>query len=347
MINDNPQFWRSAMLPADANIQMAIRCLEMSGLQIVLVVSATDVLLGTLTDGDIRRALLRGLTLDSKIDDVMNHSPLVVPPDIGKDHVINIMRANKLRQIPVVESGGRVVNVYLWDSDFIIGDLSNFMIIMAGGRGTRLHPHTNNCPKPMLKVNGKPILERIIESSRAEGFHNFLISINYLGHVIEDYFGDGQKLGVSIEYLREDSPLGTAGSLSCISAIPCEPIVVTNGDVLTDVRYRDILNFHIRHKSTATMAVRQYEIQNQFGVVRVKGLKIEGFDEKPIYRSHINAGIYVLDPIVLTQLEANQYCDMPVLFERTRVNIGPTIAYPMHEPWLDIGRPEDLNKANI
>jgi NDP-sugar pyrophosphorylase family protein len=198
----------------------------------------------------------------------------------------------------------------------------------------------------MLEVNGKPILERIIESSKAEGFRNFLISINYLGHIIEDYFGDGQKLGVNIDYLREEYPLGTAGSLSSISTIPCEPIIVTNGDVLTDVRYRDILNFHIRHKATATMAVRQHEIQNQFGVVRVKGLKIEGFDEKPIYRSCINAGIYVLDPIVLTQLEANQYCDMPDLFERTKVNNGLTIVYPMHEPWLDIGRPEDLVKAN-
>lgn len=335
------------MLPIGSTIQQAIRSLEISGAQIVLIVSCEEHLLGTLTDGDIRRALLRGATLDNIVDEIIQRNPLVAPPEIGREHALHLMRANKIHQLPIVTSDSRIVGLYLWSSALSPEVLDNLVVIMAGGKGTRMHPHTQNCPKPMLEVGGKPMLERIIENSKADGFVNFVISINYLGHMIEEYFGDGQKLGVNISYLREKSPLGTAGSLSALSGHLDAPIVVTNGDVLTDIRYSDILDFHLRHNAVATMAVRQHELQNQFGVVKVSGLVIQGFEEKPIYRSHINAGIYVLDPIVLTLLEVNQYCDMPTLFERAREGMGLAVAYPMHEPWLDVGRPEDLAQANI
>ena len=314
-------------------------------MQIVLVVTESGVLVGTLTDGDIRRAFLKGLALESRIDDIIHLNPLVVPPEIAREQVLQLMRANKIHQLPVVNGDGRVDGLYLWDSVIAPEPLDNLLVIMAGGRGTRLHPHTHSCPKPMLEIGGKPMLEHIVEHAKADGFQNFVVSLNYLGHMIEDYFRDGQKWGVRIDYLREDSPLGTAGSLSILSAAPNAPFVVTNGDVLTDIRYSDILDFHLRHHASATMAVRQYELQNQFGVVKVKGVEIEGFEEKPIYRSHINAGIYVLDPTALNQLEVNQYCDMPMLFERIRRNAELTIVYPMHEPWLDVGRPEDLVQA--
>ncbi len=346
MISNQSQTWRNAMLPLGSTIKQAIRSLEISAAQIVLVVSDDEVLLGTLTDGDIRRAFLRGLSIDTKINDIFQRNPLIAPPEIGRESALQLMRANKIHQLPVVASSGKVVGLYLWDAALSPNELSNLMVIMAGGRGTRMHPHTHDCPKPMLKVGGKPMLERIIENSKADGFSNFVISINYLGHMIEDYFGDGQDLGVNISYLRELAPLGTAGSLSMLTKNLEAPIVVTNGDVLTDVRYSDILDFHLRHGAIATMAVRQYELQNQFGVVKVKGLEIQGFDEKPVYRSHINAGIYVLDPRVLATLEENQYCDMPMLFERVRKDLGVTVAYPMHEPWLDVGRPEDLVRVN-
>jgi dTDP-glucose pyrophosphorylase len=345
MYNNAHQFWRNTLLPIGSTIQQAIRSLEVSGMQIVLVVSRGELLVGTLTDGDIRRAFLRGLSLNSKIDDIIHLNPFVVPPEIGREQVLQLMRANKIHQLPMVNSGGVVEGLHLWDSVITPESIENLMVIMAGGRGTRLHPHTENCPKPMLEVGGKPMLERIVEHAKADGFENFVISINYLGHMIEDYFGDGQKWGVRINYLREESPLGTAGSMSILSVDSNAPFVVTNGDVLTDIRYSDILDFHLRHQALATMAVRQYELQNQFGVVKVKGVEIEGFQEKPIYHSHINAGIYVLDPVVLLQLQPNQYCDMPTLFERIRQNSGLTIAYPMHEPWLDVGRSEDLIKA--
>lgn len=345
MSNNSQQTWRNALLPIGSKIQQAIRSLEISGMQIVLVVTNEELLAGTLTDGDIRRALLKGMSLDCKIDDIIHLNPLVVPPEIGREHVLQLMQVNKIHQVPIVNSEGLVEGLHLWDSVVAPESLDNMMVIMAGGRGTRLHPHTHNCPKPMLEVAGKPMLEHIIEHAKADGFQNFYISINYLGHMIEDYFKDGQKWSIHINYLREDSPLGTAGSLSMLPKNLDTPFVVTNGDVLTDIRYGDILRFHIKHHALATMAVRQYELQNQFGVVKVKGVEIEGFQEKPIYRSHINAGIYTLDPTTLNQLKIGQYCDMPTLFERVRQGAGLTIVYPMHEPWLDVGRPDDLTRA--
>jgi dTDP-glucose pyrophosphorylase len=340
--NRESQSWRSTIVPVGATIQQAIHSLENSCMQIVLAVSDEYKLLGTITDGDIRRGLLKGLKLECSIDEVMYRSPLVVPPDIGRELVLQLMQANKIHQLPVVDLEGVVVGLHLWDSIVSPAAIDNPMVIMAGGRGTRLGSHTEHCPKPMLEVGGKPMLQHIIERAAADGFQNFIISLHYLGNKIEEYFGDGNKWGVSIEYLREDSPLGTAGCLSIISDEPRVPFIVTNGDVLTDIRYSDILDFHVRHNAIATMAVRQYEMQNQFGVVKTKGVEIEGFEEKPVYRSHINAGIYVLNPIALNHLEAEQYCDMPILFERIKQNAGRTIVYPMHEPWLDVGRPDDL-----
>ena len=325
-----------------ATIQQAIHSLENSCMQIVLAVSNENKLLGTITDGDIRRGLLKGLNLDSSIEEVMYRNPLVVPPDIGRELVLQLMQANKIHQLPVVDREGVVVGLHLWESIVSPTAIDNPMVIMAGGRGTRLGSHTENCPKPMLEVGGKPMLQHIIERAVTDGFQNFIISLHYLGNMIEEYFGDGNKWGVSIEYLREELPLGTAGCLSIISNEPRVPFVVTNGDVLTDIRYSDILDFHVRHNAIATMAVRQYEMQNQFGVVKTKGVEIEGFEEKPIYRSHINAGIYVLNPVALNHLEAKQYCDMPVLYERIKQTAGRIIVYPMHEPWLDVGRPDDL-----
>jgi len=209
----------------------------------------------------------------------------------------------------------------------------------------RLRPHTENCPKPMLSVAGKPILEHIIERAKSEGFDHFVLAIHYLGHMIEEHFGDGGHLGVQIDYLREDFPLGTAGAISLLKPLPDAPFVVTNGDVISDIRYGELLDFHIRHTAAATMAVRVHEWQHPFGVVRMKGSEIIGFEEKPITRSYINAGVYALDPEVLNFLTDCTHCDMPTLFEKLQRRKKRTVAYPMHEPWLDVGRPDDLALA--
>lgn len=339
--------WRRTVLPLNSNIKQAIAKLNETGLQIVLVLDENDTLLGTVTDGDVRRALLKDLTLDSPIASVMRVNSLVVPPDVGRELVLQLMRANRFRQLPVVDSTDRVVGLHLWDDISVQEARPNLMVIMAGGLGTRLRPHTENCPKPMLPVAGKPMMEHIIERAKAEGFTNFVVAVHYLGHMVEDYFGNGERLGISIEYLKETTPLGTAGALSLLNPHPAAPFVVTNGDVLSDIRYGELLDFHLRHSALATMAVRLHEWQHPFGVVQTEGVDIVGFEEKPIARTHINAGIYALSPEALAAMTPNSHCDMPTLFEQLQADGKRTVAYPMHEPWLDVGRPDDLHKANV
>lgn len=337
--------WRKTLLPIAATLQDAIRNLDESGLRIVLVVSSDGVLLGTIADGDIRRGLLRGLDLGQGIDSIVHRDPLVVPPTLGRDMVLQLMRANNVLQVPVIDEARCVVGLHLWDDLMAPAQRSNVMVIMAGGRGTRLHPLTDTCPKPLLPIAGKPMLEHIIEHARAEGFQNFILAIHYLGKMIEDYFGRGSQWGVNIDYLREELPLGTVGALTLMNPRPSEPFVVSNGDVLTDIRYGELLDFHCRHRAVATMAVRLHEWQHPFGVVQTNGIDIVGFEEKPVARSRINAGIYVLSPECLDILDVGEHCDMPTLFGRLQERRQRTIAYPMHEPWLDVGRNDDYTRA--
>ena len=346
-MNSSEQLWRQAILPFDATIGQAIQNLNEVSVKIVLVVNAAGVLEGTISDGDIRRGLLKGLDLNSQLTSIIHHNALVVPPDLGRELVMQLMVANKIQQIPVVDEHYHIVGLHLWDEIAISPSRSNLMVIMAGGMGTRLLPHTENCPKPLLPVAGKPMLEHIIERAKVEGFNHFVLAIHYLGHMIEEYFGTGERLGVQIDYSREKSPLGTAGALGLLNPLPDAPFVVTNGDVITDIRYGELLDFHTRHVATATMAVRVHEWQHPFGVVQTQGVEIVGFEEKPIARSHINAGVYALDPSALSVLTANAHCDMPTLFQRLQVNKKRMVAYPMHEPWLDGGRSDDLKQANI
>jgi dTDP-glucose pyrophosphorylase len=337
--------WRKSLIPLRATLQEIIRNLDETGLQIALVVSAEGVLLGTVTDGDIRRGLLRGMALNGGVEAIMHREPLVVPPTLGRDVVLQLMQANKFHQLPVVDEQRRVMGLHVWDDLLVPSQRPNLMVIMAGGRGTRLRPHTESCPKPLIAVGGKPMLEHIIERARAEGFKQFVLAIHYLGAMIEEYFGDGSRWQVEITYLRESTPLGTAGAIALLAPRPVAPFVVSNGDVLTDIRYAELLDFHCRHGAAATMAVRLHEWQHPFGVVRSKGVDIVGFEEKPISRSHINAGIYVLDPPALDALQAGEACDMPTLFSRLQERAARTIVYPMHEPWLDVGRNADLELA--
>lgn len=334
--------WTKAILSSDANLQDAISNLEDVGIKLIMVADTDRKLLGTICDGDIRRGLLKGLDFQSPVEMVMNKNALVVPPEMDSEMVLQLMVANKIQQIPIIDKQEHIVGLHLWDDLSAPERRDSYMLIMAGGKGERLSPHTNDCPKPMLKVANKPILEHIIERAKNEGFSNFILAIHYLGEVIEEYFGNGKKLGVNIEYLREDSPLGTAGALSLVNPLPTAPIVVTNGDVITDISYGGLLDFHMRLQAAATMAVRVYEWQHSFGVVETDGLEITGFDEKPVSKSYINAGVYALDPACLELIGENEVCDMPDLFRRVKEAKRKVLAYPMHEPWLDVGRPEDL-----
>jgi dTDP-glucose pyrophosphorylase len=337
--------WKNTLIPVDSTLADVIRNLNTSGLQISLAVSSDLKLIGTLTDGDIRRALLRGLSMSSSVESIVYRAPLIVPTDLPRETVLHLMRMNKLHQLPVVDASHRVVGLHLLDELMTPVSLSNTMLIMAGGKGSRLRPYTEHCPKPLLPVGGKPILEHIIERAKADGFTHFTLAVHYLGDMIEEYFGDGERLDVRIDYLREEFPLGTAGALGLLSMPPNEAFVVSNGDVLTDIHYDELLEFHRRHSAIATMAVRSHEWQHPFGVVKTEGVDIVGFEEKPVSRSYINAGVYVLDPAALNVLSANEHCDMPTLFNRLQERSDRTIAYPMHEPWLDVGRVSDLERA--
>ena len=341
------QRWRQAVLPANASMHEAIRNLDQVAIKIVLVTNEAGELEGTLSDGDIRRGLLKGLSLNSPIASVIHHNPLVVPPEMARELVMQLMVTNKVQQIPVVDERHHVVGLHLWDEITTQPARPNLMVIMAGGMGTRLRPHTQDCPKPLLPVAGKPMLEHIIERAKLEGFSHFVLAIHYLGQMIEDHFGNGERLGVQIEYLREQAPLGTAGALALLQRRPEHPFVVTNGDVITDIHYGELLDFHVRHNAAATMAVRVHEWQHPFGVVQTQGVEIVGFEEKPVARSHINAGVYTLAPDALDVLCVDAHCDMPTLFERLQAQAKRTVAYPMHEPWLDVGRPDDLSRANV
>jgi dTDP-glucose pyrophosphorylase/CBS domain-containing protein len=337
--------WRKALLPVNASLKDAISCLEEALLQIAIVVTPDGVLVGTLTDGDIRRGLLRRMELDSSIDTIVFREPLVVPPLFSREAALKLMQANKIRQLPIVDGNRRVIGLHLLDELIIPNERPNLMMIMAGGQGTRLRPHTENCPKPLLEVGGKPMLEHIIIGAKAEGFQHFVLTIQYLGNMIEEYCGDGSRWNVHIDYILEELPLGTAGAIGLLNPRPDSPFIVANGDVLTDIGYGEMLDFHCRYSASATMAVRMHEWQHPFGVVRTKGVDIIGIEEKPIARHHINAGVYVLDPSVIDMLEAEKHCDMPALFTRLQKSAARTIAYPMHEPWLDVGREDDLDRA--
>jgi len=337
--------WRRALLPTDASMQDAIRNLNESSLQIALVVAADGTLVGTITDGDIRRGLLRGLDLNSPIDLIVYREALVAPPHLPREMVISLMQTNGINALPVVDDGRRVIDLHVLRDLLAPAERPNLVVIMAGGSGTRLRPHTETCPKPLLPIGGKPMLEHIIERAKAEGFRRFTLAVHYLGHMIEDYFGNGARWDVRIDYVHEDAPLGTAGALALLAPPPDETIIVSNGDVLTDIRYGELLDFHCRQGAVATMAVRLHEWQHPFGVVHTRGVDIVGIEEKPIVRTHVNAGIYALQPAALDGLTRSEYCDMTTLFGRLQERGSRAIVYPMHEPWLDVGGAQDLERA--
>ena len=337
--------WKDTILLKQATIRDVLKNLNKSSLRISLIVNDKEEFQGTVSDGDIRRALINGIEQKTSIQKIINRNAFVVSSEIKPEIVLQLMIKNKVQQIPIVNEKQKITGLYLWDELVSQKKILNTMVIMAGGKGTRLGKYTKNCPKPLLPVNGKPMLEQIIESAKLQGFERFVISINYLGQMIEDYFNDGEKWNVKIDYIKEDKPLGTAGALRLLSPKPKLPIVVSNCDIITDIHYGELLNFHNNHNADATMAVRIHEWENPYGVVRTKGIDILNFEEKPVVRSTINAGVYVLEPSVIDDITKDKIFDMPNLFEKLKKKNLRTIVYPVHELWLDVGRPEDYYKV--
>ena len=338
--------WRDSIVKINTPIKVAIERLNKVGIKIALVLDDDYRLLGTISDGDFRRGILSGLSLENTVEKIMNKNPRTVSEGAGRLEILKVMTDTKILQIPIIDKNSFVVGLHLWDDISVQAKYSNIMVIMAGGKGSRLHPQTENRPKPMLLVAGIPILEHIIKRARSQGFNHFIIAINYLGEIIEKYFKDGQKFGVKIEYLHEDFPLGTAGALSLLSSKPERAFIVTNGDVLTDINYSDFLEYHTAQNAAATVAVHTHEFQIPYGVVQINGLEVESYEEKPIISSLINAGVYALEPDILDYVKEPRYRDMPEILDISRDLKKKVIVYPLHESWIDIGRPIDLEIAN-
>ena len=284
----------------DATLAQCAAVLEHSELQIALVVDDRERLLGTVTDGDIRRALLRGCGLETPVAEVMNTTPIVANEELLVDEGARRRRA--ARRVPVLSADGTVVGLALPAEELRFQRITNPVVVMAGGLGTRLAELTRTCPKPLLRVGDKPVLETMLERFAAQGFYRFVFSVNYRAEMIERYFGDGSAWGVEITYLRETKRLGTCGALGLletIETVPEEPFFVINGDVLTKVNFEQMLHFHQQHRQCATMAVRQHSLNFPFGVVELDGHQVTGLTEKPTYQMFVNAGIYVLSPVCL------------------------------------------------
>jgi dTDP-glucose pyrophosphorylase len=339
-------YWKKCTLGPSASIRAAIGNLIESSARIVLVVSEDLTLLGTVSDGDIRRGLIKGLTLESPISKILHPDALTVKERTNLDQVRKLMTEARVQQIPIVSDDFKLVGLHEWDKLLAGSVQENLFVIMAGGQGRRLLPHTSRIPKPMVEIDGKPILEHIVLRARTNGFVRFVIVVYHLAEVIEKYFGNGEKLGVDIAYIKETQPLGTAGGLALLNPIPDSPIVVTNGDVLTEINYRNLLDFHVESGSGATMAVRVYETQHPFGVVRLKGIDITSIDEKPVVSDYINAGVYVIEPSLLNRIESGIPLRMTDFFDSLSQSEVTTKAYLVHENWIDIGNPGDLERAN-
>ncbi len=338
--------WQNATLPVSATVSDAVRVLEQEALGIALIVNHEEHLVGTVTDGDIRRGLIKQIPLDAGIEQVMSTKPIVAKKNWTRTQIRNLMDEHDILQIPIVDEQGRLSRLDLMHHTKERQNCNGNVFLMAGGFGTRLRPLTDNCPKPLLKVGNKPILELILESFINCGFQNFYISTHYMPELITQHFGDGSKWDINIQYVHEESPLGTAGAIGLLpEAARNKPLIIMNGDLLTSVSFNDLLDFHQQSGGMATMCVREYQHQIPYGVIEPNGHKIASIVEKPTQTIFVNAGIYVLSPELIHQVRAHQRLDMPELLQAQIDDQQDINLFPVHEYWLDIGRMDDFERA--
>lgn len=331
---------------ATSTIEDTIRLIEENPAKVVLVVDGDNRLLGTVTDGDVRRGLLRGLGMTDSVSEIMNTHPTTAPLGSSRAHLFALMKQKHLRHIPLVDEAGRVAGLEFFDDLLHREDRDNWVVIMAGGRGKRLQPLTDETPKPMLEVGSKPILETILDELIEGGFHRFFLAVNYKSEMVKNHFGNGSAMGAEIAYLEETKPLGTGGALSLLPDKPETTLLVMNGDILTKVRLKNVLDFHAENGADATMCVREYVHEVPFGVVETEEHRLVGFAEKPTQRFLVNAGIYALEPDILHLVPQNRFFDMPQLFDKLVRKNRRTIVFPIQEYWLDVGRLEEFSQAH-
>ncbi len=328
----------------EVGIREALMSLDRSRLQVVFVEDASGRLVGAVSDGDVRRGLLAGASLDDRVDTVMNPAPATVGPTATQDDVNALKAERGIRIVAVVDDDGRMIDV-VGEGERIATPLTTPVVLMAGGRGQRLYPITKDIPKPLVPVGDAPMIDIILGRLRDQGFRRVHVSVNHLGHLIEEHLGDGEAFGLTISYLHETTPLGTAGALAQLKGETESEFVVMNSDLLTEVDLRRMLDFHRRTSAAATIGVREYGFEIPFGVVRREGDRVTALAEKPHHRELVSAGIYVLEPEALASLEVDEYCDMPTLLSRLIAEGRHVGAFEIHEEWIDVGRPEDLERA--
>lgn len=344
-MTEKPAKLESLILSETATVHDAIAAIDRGARQIALVVNRDGRLLATVTDGDIRRGLLRGVGLEAPVTEVMHTAFAAVTEDMGRQAALGLMKARGLHHAPIVDTDGRLVDLAVVDDLPGMARRNTRVILMAGGLGTRLRPLTENVPKPMLSVGGKPILELILRNFTDQGFHNFTIALNYKGEIIRDHFGDGSRFNVRIDYVEESRRMGTAGALSLLETRPTGPFIVMNGDLLTTVPFDALARFHCEGGAVGTMCVRNYPMQVPYGVIEMEGVELRRIVEKPTYSHFVNAGIYVLSPEALDHVVAGEFLDMPTLFERIMAGGQKAAVFPIQEYWIDVGRPDDLDRA--
>lgn len=338
--------YKKILLYPNSSIKEALEIIESGAMRIALVVDETEILLGTITDGDIRRGLLNNLSLNNSVKDIINKNPITCNINDSKETILNLAIQKKLYQIPIIDNNGKLIGIEEVDELIKPNSKKNKVVLMVGGLGTRLRPLTETTPKPMLKVGNKPILETIIENFKKYGFIDIILSVSYKASIIKEYFGNGSKFGVNIEYVYEEKRMGTAGALSLIKNKLNEPFFVMNGDLLTNINFENMMNYHINNKSMATMGVREYDFQVPYGVVNVDGINIKNIEEKPVHNFFVSGGIYILNKEILKFIPDNEFYDMPTLFENIIEKDLKSISFPIREYWLDIGRIEEYEKAN-
>ncbi|MBD0702811.1 MULTISPECIES: nucleotidyltransferase family protein [Pseudomonas] len=340
------QRWESVLVSPETSLEDAVATLDRVALRIVLIVDDDRRLLGTLTDGDVRRSLLKHLPLNIKVSEVMCASPQTVERGWSKERTLAIMEKYQLLQLPIVDAQRRVVGLETLHGLLHKKQYDNPVFLMAGGFGSRLRPLTQHCPKPLLKVGDKPILELILESFINAGFHRFFVSTHYMPEMIREYFGDGSRWGVSIRYVHEEQPLGTGGALGLLPHDEIDlPIFMMNGDLLTTLNFQNLLEFHQERPGVATMCVREYEQCIPYGVIQSEGHRVLSMVEKPVHRFFINAGIYLLSPDLVKSVRPGTNIDMPTLLGQQIADGKDVNMFPVHEYWLDIGRMEDFQRA--
>ncbi|GAA6154785.1 nucleotidyltransferase family protein [Pyruvatibacter sp. HU-CL02332] len=337
--------WRDVCLDPDTPLEDVIRRITETAKQIALVAGDDHKLLGTITDGDIRRGILRGLSLDTPAREIMKENPIVAGPDLARDVLLGYMRDGRVKQLPIVDAQGFLVGLELLDDMLSAPDADNWIVIMAGGLGTRLRPITEDIPKPLVPVGGRPVLETIIEQLAGQGFTRIFLAVNYLAEQVRDHFGDGSRWDVQIDYLEEETRLGTAGALTLLPHRPPAPFLVMNADLVTDIDFRRLLNFHGDQTADATMCVREYKFQVPYGVVETQGNRITQLTEKPQHSYFVNSGIYALEPDVLDLVPDGHFYDMTTLFDDLLAREGHGVVFPVHEYWIDIGQFDDLERA--